>query len=114
MNPHGFPSRMTVGKIIELVVGKAGVLTGHQGYGTAFGEVYGNADRVVECSTELVRHGFSYVGKDYLTSGVTGEPLKAFVFMGPVFYQKLVSCLTLSVPFFFFAAVVKYMLVAHY
>ena len=24
MNPHGFPSRMTVGKIIELVCGKAG------------------------------------------------------------------------------------------
>jgi len=28
MNPHGFPSRMTVGKIIELFAGKAGVLTG--------------------------------------------------------------------------------------
>lgn len=89
MNPHGFPSRMTVGKIIELVVGKAGVLNGHQGYGTAFGEDFGNADKVVECSKELVRHGFSYVAKDYLTSGITGEPLKAFIFMGPVFYQKL-------------------------
>ena len=32
MNPHGFPSRMTVGKIIEMVVGKAGVHNGHQGY----------------------------------------------------------------------------------
>lgn len=46
MNPHGFPSRMTVGKIIELVVGKAGVLNGFQGYGTAFGEAFGNADKV--------------------------------------------------------------------
>mmetsp|Transcript_38743 Transcript_38743/g.50119 ORF Transcript_38743/g.50119 Transcript_38743/m.50119 type:complete len:1149 (-) Transcript_38743:193-3639(-) len=89
MNPHGFPSRMTVGKIIELVVGKAGVLNGFQGYGTAFGEEFRNADRVVECSKELVRQGFSYVAKDYLTCGITGEPLKAFVFMGPVFYQKL-------------------------
>lgn len=34
MNPHGFPSRMTVGKLIELMAGKAGVLNGHFGYGT--------------------------------------------------------------------------------
>lgn len=36
MNPHGFPSRMTVGKMLELVVGKAGVLTGRLAYGTPF------------------------------------------------------------------------------
>ena len=47
MNPHGFPSRMTVGKMIELVAGKAGVFEGRQGYGTAFGEEFGNADKVV-------------------------------------------------------------------
>jgi DNA-directed RNA polymerase III subunit RPC2 len=36
MNPHGFPSRMTVGKMIELISGKAGVLSGSFKYGTAF------------------------------------------------------------------------------
>lgn len=89
MNPHGFPSRMTVGKMIELVSGKAAVFEGRQGYGSAFGEQFGNADRVeVACST-LVKYGYSYVGKDILTSGITGEPLESYVFMGPVFYQKL-------------------------
>lgn len=34
MNPHGFPSRMTVGKLIELLAGKAGVLEGKFHYGT--------------------------------------------------------------------------------
>jgi DNA-directed RNA polymerase III subunit RPC2 len=34
MNPHGFPSRMTVGKMIELLSGKAGVLKGELQYGT--------------------------------------------------------------------------------
>lgn len=33
--------------------------------------------------------GYSYIGKDMLYSGVNGEPLRAYVFMGPVFYQKL-------------------------
>lgn len=37
MNPHGFPSRMTVGKMIELISGKAGTLDGSLKYGTAFG-----------------------------------------------------------------------------
>mmetsp|Transcript_12576 Transcript_12576/g.38842 ORF Transcript_12576/g.38842 Transcript_12576/m.38842 type:complete len:1045 (-) Transcript_12576:245-3379(-) len=89
MNPHGFPSRMTVGKIIELVAGKAAVCTGRQAYGTAFGEGRESADRTIDASQELVAHGFSYVGKDVLNSGTSGAPLKAFIFMGPVFYQKL-------------------------
>lgn len=36
MNPHGFPSRMTVGKLVEILAGKAGVVTGkfHDATGT--------------------------------------------------------------------------------
>ena len=37
MNPHGFPSRMTVGKMIELLGGKAGLEDGRFHDGTAFG-----------------------------------------------------------------------------
>ncbi|CAN0399866.1 unnamed protein product, partial [Ectocarpus sp. 13 AM-2016] len=37
----------------------------------------------------LVERGYSYVGKDMLTSGTGGEPLMNYIFAGPVFYQKL-------------------------
>ncbi|BDA40723.1 DNA-directed RNA polymerase III subunit RPC2 [Coccomyxa sp. Obi] len=89
MNPHGFPSRMTVGKMIELIGSKAAVSSGRFHYGTAFGEGTGLADTVDSISKTLVEHGFSYSGKDQLTSGSSGEPLEAYIFMGPVYYQKL-------------------------
>ncbi|XP_057971250.1 DNA-directed RNA polymerase III subunit 2 isoform X2 [Malania oleifera] len=89
MNPHGFPSRMTVGKMIELLGGKAGVSSGRFHYGSAFGEPSGHADRVETISKTLVEHGFSYNGKDFIYSGITGSPLQAYIFMGPIYYQKL-------------------------
>ncbi|KAM0681270.1 DNA-directed RNA polymerase III complex subunit Rpc2 [Glugoides intestinalis] len=84
MNPHGFPSRMTVGKIIELVSGKATLLNGDYADATSFKK--NDVDSI--CKT-LVNHGYSYSGKDIFTSGTTGEQFEAFVFYGPIFYQRL-------------------------
>lgn len=84
MNPHGFPSRMTVGKMLELVSGKAGVMSGDLQYGTAF-----DGSKVEDMGDILIKHGFSYGGKDFVTSGITGEALPAYVFFGPIYYQKL-------------------------
>ncbi|BGP19947.1 hypothetical protein JCM10213_006723 [Rhodosporidiobolus nylandii] len=84
MNPHGFPSRMTVGKMLELLSGKAGVLKGKFEYGTAFG-----GSKYEDMSQVLIDAGYSYAGKDFLTSGITGQPLECYVYMGPIYYQKL-------------------------
>lgn len=84
MNPHGFPSRMTVGKMIELIAGKAGLCEGTLKYGTAFG-----GDKISDISDILIENGYSYCGKDMLTSGITGEYLQAYIYTGPVYYQKL-------------------------
>ncbi|KAF3337656.1 DNA-directed RNA polymerase III subunit RPC2 [Carex littledalei] len=89
MNPHGFPSRMTIGKMIELLGGKAGVSWGRFHYGSAFGEPSGNACKVDDISNALIQKGFSYSGKDFLYSGILGTPLQAYIFMGPIYYQKL-------------------------
>ena len=84
MNPHGFPSRMTVGKMIELIGGKAGLCEGRTRDATAF-----SGDKVDEIGQVLIEHGYSYGGKEYITSGITGEPLESYIFFGPVYYQKL-------------------------
>ena len=45
--------------------------------------------QVSDISEELARHGFNYQGKDLLYSGLNGEPLQAYIYHGPVYYQKL-------------------------
>ena len=79
MNPHGFPSRMTVGKLLELVVGKAGLYEGRQAYSSAFGEEFGSADTASSAAEALVRSGMNYTGKDILYSGTSGKPLDAYI-----------------------------------
>ncbi len=59
-------------------------MEGELKYGTAFG-----GSKYSDVSQILSQHGFSYSGKDMLTSGITGEQIGAYIFMGPVYYQKL-------------------------
>jgi len=84
MNPHGYPSRMTVGKLMELLSGKNALMTGRLHYGTAFG-----GDEVEDVSAELASYGYNYLGKDMLTSGLTGQQISAYIYYGPIYYQKL-------------------------
>ena len=84
MNPHGLSSRMTVGKLLELIGSKTAALDGKFKYGTAFA-----GDSAEDLGNILLSHGFSYSGKDIFYSGLTGEPLNCFIFSGPIFYQRL-------------------------
>lgn len=87
-NPHGMPSRMTVGKVFELIAGKAAALDGRLRDATAFVERRG-LDSTEASAEALLRLGFAYSGKDVLYSGISGEPLAAHVFCGPIYYQRL-------------------------
>eukprot|EP00931_Biecheleriopsis_adriatica_P063853 TRINITY_DN38747_c0_g1_i1.p1 TRINITY_DN38747_c0_g1~~TRINITY_DN38747_c0_g1_i1.p1 ORF type:complete len:1196 (-),score=225.56 TRINITY_DN38747_c0_g1_i1:24-3611(-) len=84
MNPHGFPSRMTVGKMLECIGSKAAVMEGLFANGSAFG-----GTPAEEIYRTLISHGFAPTGKEYLTSGITGEPIETYIFCGPIYYQKL-------------------------
>lgn len=84
MNPHGFPSRMTVGKLKELMAGKSAVVKGTIHDATVFG-----GTSLEEMESILIKSGFHYKSKEIMTSGITGETLKAYIYFGPIYYQKL-------------------------
>ncbi|CAD2215323.1 DNA-directed RNA polymerase III subunit RPC2 [Angomonas deanei] len=89
MNPHGFPSRMTVGKLLELVSSKRAALRGVLGDGTAFA-----GDSADDIAADLTASGFNFQGKDLFYSGITGEIMQGYVFFGPIYYQRLKHMVT--------------------
>lgn len=90
INPHAFPSRMTIGMFVESLAGKAGALHGlaQDGSPWQFSDVPG--ERATEYFGEQLRAaGFDYFGNEPMYSGITGEELKADVYVGVVYYQRL-------------------------
>jgi DNA-directed RNA polymerase II subunit RPB2 len=87
INAHAFPSRMTINYLIETILGKTCALEGSFGYSTSFTSESDNPVDVI--SERLSKFGFEKYGNDVLYSGFTGEPLKAKIFMGVTYYQRL-------------------------
>lgn len=84
LTSHQIPSRMTTSKLIELVAGKATLLSGEYFDATAFSSV---PRKRME---EIMRaYGYSDTGKHRLVDGMTGEVLNCGVYMGPIYYQSL-------------------------
>ena len=84
INPHAFPSRMTVGMFMESVCGKAAALRGKKFDGSAF-----VGEKMDEVKQVMSAHGFEYSGKEIMYDGRTGKAFPVEVFMGIVYYQKL-------------------------
>ncbi len=83
-NPHGLPSRMTVGYLLELLAGKVGCLKGEIIDGTSFSGVSKE-----ELEEELKKFGFRYDGKETMYNGITGKKIDAKIFIGNLYYLKL-------------------------
>ncbi len=87
LNPHGIPSRMTFGHLLETLAGKAGSMRGSKVDGTAFSD--SGKNRIDEYSKVLEAHGYDKYGEEMLYDGVTGKPFKSKLFMGVVYYNRL-------------------------
>jgi len=84
VNPHAIPSRMTAGHLLETLGGKAGSMAGVLMSGTAFS---GSTEE--EFKEILKKAGFEDSGEEILYDGLTGEQIKARIFIGVVYYQRL-------------------------
>ena len=101
VNPLAIPSRMTIGHLIECLMGKKCVVScpkssnddqhsfesseeRTKGDATPFGKA-----TVEQIGKELHKMGYNSMGYDTFYDGRTGEKLTALVFTGPTYYQRL-------------------------
>jgi len=87
-NPHGFPSRMTIGMIIECMAGKSAATHGIDHDATPF--TFHEDDPAIEHYGELLKKaGFNYYGSERMYSGTDGREMEADIFFGVIYYQRL-------------------------
>jgi len=84
INPHAFPSRMTVGMMMESITGKAAAIRGKKVDASAF-----VGEKMEDVKGVMKDAGFEYSGKEIMYDGKTGKKFPVEVFIGVVYYQKL-------------------------
>ncbi|GAB6027162.1 DNA-directed RNA polymerase I subunit RPA2 [Chamberlinius hualienensis] len=87
-NPHGFPSRMTIGMMIESMAGKSAALHSVVHNATPF--QFSEDSSAIEYFGKLLHEaGYSYYGNEKMYSGLSGREIEADIFVGVVYYQRL-------------------------
>ena len=86
INPHAIPSRMTVGQIIESLLGKLCLHYGGFGDCTAF---QSRGINYYNYAPHLLRAGYSFSGNELLHNGMTGAQIKSDIYIGPTYYMRL-------------------------
>jgi hypothetical protein len=96
MNPHAIPSRMTIGQLLECIMGKACTHLGCYGDSTPFNDL-----SVEDVAQTLEKCGMNRYGNEIMYNSRTGEQITTEIFIGPTYYQRLkhmtcdkVHCLT--------------------
>ncbi|MDD2444681.1 MAG: DNA-directed RNA polymerase subunit B'' [Candidatus Nanoarchaeia archaeon] len=83
-NPHGIPSRMTVGYLMDLLAGKVAALSGRIVDASPF-----SGESLDSLENNLRKLGFRESGKEVFYHGITGKRLPIKIYVGNMFYLKL-------------------------
>jgi hypothetical protein len=83
-NPHGLPSRMTIGQLMESLIGNICAIEGSHYDGTMF-----KKNDIESCAEILEQYGFHRYGYERLINGITGEYMNVLIFVGMTYYQRL-------------------------
>ena len=83
-NPHGIPSRMTVGQLLEIIAGKTAALSGNKISASAFSHMKESDVRDL-----LLNLGFREDGKQIMYDGRTGKMFEVMIYIGVSYYLKL-------------------------
>uniref|UniRef100_A0A6C0KEV1 DNA-directed RNA polymerase n=1 Tax=viral metagenome TaxID=1070528 RepID=A0A6C0KEV1_9ZZZZ len=86
VNPHAIPSRMTIGHLVECIIGKACAFYGGFGDCTAFNN---KGSKIGVFGEMLPKAGFHSSGNEILYNGMTGEQIETEIFIGPNYYMRL-------------------------
>ena len=84
LNPNAIPSRMTIGQLIECLIGKVAILKREEADGTPFEER--NIDEIKKQLGEL---GYRHDCTEYMYNGMSGEMMNVPIFIGPTYYNRL-------------------------
>lgn len=88
INPHAFPSRMTVGHLLECIVAKVFVEQGlinhfipfeEFNFENMFNDIYNNTSKPT----------INMDGNEIMYNGISGEQINTSIFIGPTFYFRL-------------------------
>jgi DNA-directed RNA polymerase II subunit RPB2 len=86
INPHALPTRMTIGQLVECIVGKACLQQGFHGDCTAFNS---NGNQLIDFQKMLTKSGMHSTGNDILYNGMSGDQIESEIFIGPTYYMRL-------------------------